>query len=176
MNLISRAVYVTSSCGLSPPTSPSSSTSKYSHFKTMSNWGDDAANWSGQRVRREGHRTWCSRADVGGGGVGRSVMARATCSASTTPWTTRSIAGCRASRTRLTTSRASPVTRCVRARALSRCGRAEAQVLQAGDVVHGVEDVGHDIADGFRDVENFGRGVDNSYDEGVQQGEQQGGW
>lgn len=51
-----------------------------------------------------------------------------------------------------------------------------ADARQAGDVVHGVEDVGHDVADGFRDVENFGRGVDNSYDQGVEQGEQQGGW
>ncbi|KAH9930610.1 uncharacterized protein B0H18DRAFT_953034 [Fomitopsis serialis] len=47
---------------------------------------------------------------------------------------------------------------------------------QAGDVAHGVTDVGRDIGDGVRDVENFGSGVDNSYDQGVQQGEQQGGW
>lgn len=37
-------------------------------------------------------------------------------------------------------------------------------------------DVGRDVVDGFKDVENFGRGVDGSYDQGVQQGEQQGGF
>ncbi|KAI0724980.1 hypothetical protein C8Q72DRAFT_627144 [Fomitopsis betulina] len=47
---------------------------------------------------------------------------------------------------------------------------------QTGDAVHDVDDIGRDLVDGVKDVAGFGRGVDNSYDQGVQQGEQQGGW